>query len=85
MDGLIHPVYGKAQGVRLIDVLALGPFMMWYGWNARGVPELARWVMVGSGLATILYNLANYQRINRLSPEEREQVELLASELRGKF
>ena len=62
MDGLIHPVYGKAQWVRLLDVFFVGPLMMYVstrstaprGWNA------ALW---WTGIATIAYNGANYLRI----------------------
>ena len=53
---------GKAQYVRLIDVLALGPFMMWTS-TCRGLPPWARTVMWWSGAATIVYNGRNYLRI----------------------
>ena len=56
---------GKSQGVRLFDVFALGPFMVWFGAEAKDVPEAARFVMIVSGLATIVYNGANYWRLRK--------------------
>lgn len=50
----------KGQGVRLLDVLALGPFMMWAG-SRRELPEWARVVLWGAGLLTVVYNWSNYQ------------------------
>ena len=56
----------KTQNVRLLDVLALGPFMVWFAMSARGVPGWARAVMVASGLGTMLYNAANYIEQERM-------------------
>lgn len=52
--------YSKSQDLRIIDVVALGPFMVWYGATAKGMPDWARAAMVISGIATIAYNGANY-------------------------
>lgn len=41
--------------VRLIDVFALGPFMIWFGLTASA-PPWAKLVMIGSGIATIVFN-----------------------------
>lgn len=49
----------KSQEVRLIDILALGPFLIWYA-GQKEVPELAKWVLAVSGILTITYNLDNY-------------------------
>lgn len=48
----------KSQAVRLLDVFALGPFMVWAGLNHPS--ELARLGLVIGGVATIAYNGANY-------------------------
>lgn len=48
----------KTQSVRLIDVFALGPFMI-YAANV-GLRGWKRDVMLVSGMATIYYNLRNY-------------------------
>lgn len=50
----------KTQDVRIWDVVALGPFMIWFGATAKGMPEWARLAMVVSGVATITYNGANW-------------------------
>ena len=49
----------KSQAVRLVDVLALGPFMVWAGTQG----QLPRWAQLGliiSGALTIAYNWDNY-------------------------
>jgi hypothetical protein len=55
----------KSQGVRLLDVLFLGPFMMYFGFKAKGLSRTAKDVMVFSGAATIFYNLNNWLDIRR--------------------
>ena len=53
----------KSQYVRLIDIFLLGPFMIYFGINATGVPELANTLMIIAGIATIIYNGRNYLKI----------------------
>jgi len=55
--------HGKTQAIRLVDVFALGPFMVWFGMEAKDVPDAARLVMIASGVATIVYNGSNYLRL----------------------
>ena len=55
--------HGKSQEVRLLDVFALGPFMIWVATQTRDLPLWARAVLGASGVATIGYNLRNYKRI----------------------
>lgn len=50
----------KGQNVRLLDVFLLGPFMIFFGATATGVSELAKTVMMISGIGTIIYNGRNY-------------------------
>jgi hypothetical protein len=52
----------KGQGVRVFDVLILGPFMMWFGWQAREMPTWARYAMMISGAGTSIYNGVNFVR-----------------------
>jgi len=52
--------FTKTQDARILDVIALGPFMVWYGAKATGMPEWARVAMILSGVGTIIYNGANY-------------------------
>ena len=50
----------KSQKIRLVDVFLLGPFMVWFGVKAQGISDLAKIIMVFSGIATIVYNGRNY-------------------------
>ena len=53
----------KTQTVRLLDVFALGPFMVWAAQQVR--PPWARDMLVVSGVLTMLYNGANYLTARR--------------------
>lgn len=55
----------KAQWVRLIDVFALGPFMVWFGVAAKDMPDWARIALVASGVSTSVFNGINYVRLQR--------------------
>lgn len=52
----------KTQTIRLIDVLLLGPAMVWAGWLVRDRNESLAAFVAGSGFLTSLYNWNNYQR-----------------------
>lgn len=54
----------KAQGIRLLDVFAIGPAMVVAGKCVRN-PNLAA-LLTLAGYGTILYNGANYARIEQL-------------------
>ena len=54
----------KSQGVRLLDVLVLGPFMVWAS-GRRELPEWARAGLAISGALTIVYNADNYIKVGR--------------------
>lgn len=84
MDGLIHPVYGKAQWVRLVDVFVLGPAMMYVA-NRATVSPFTKQFLWWSGLATIVYNGVNYLRLQSLSPADKQRIATLASEMQGKI
>lgn len=49
----------KSQAVRLIDVFALGPVMVYIGSTAK-LKDWEKIVLVTSGIGTILYNGKNY-------------------------
>lgn len=53
------------QQARIVDVLLLGPFMIWYAVETKQMPEWARVVLGLSGAATIWFNAANYHRQQR--------------------
>lgn len=50
----------KSQGMRLLDVLVLGPFMIGMALTSRPSP-LLRVLLGAAGAGTILYNLRNYR------------------------
>jgi hypothetical protein len=53
----------KSQPVRLFDIYALGPFMMWYAYKT---PVMGRWprrALFISGFMTVIYNWQNYRNI----------------------
>lgn len=51
------------QGVRLFDVFVLGPLMLYFAYNARGVGQIPKTVLAVSGLMTVLYNGDRYLQI----------------------
>lgn len=67
----------KTQTVRLIDVFALGPFMIYAALKARGLSPIEQSVLGFSGLATIIYNGANYLEAQRLNVDESWHMEAL--------
>lgn len=50
----------KGQGVRLVDVYLLGPFMVWAAYKSTDLPDWARWTLGVSGALTVVYNGHNY-------------------------
>ena len=45
------------QAVRLgIDVLTLGPVMVWAGWTLHGKHPVLGWFLLLSGVGTVLFN-----------------------------
>lgn len=51
------------QHARLVDILLMGPFMVWYGWKDSQMPDWARGVMVVGGLMTMGFNLRNWMLV----------------------
>lgn len=49
----------KSQYVRVLDVVAIGPLMIAAG-RKNGLPANMRALLVMTGVATILYNGANF-------------------------
>ena len=50
----------QLQAARTVDVLLLGPFMVWFALRATGIPGWAKVAMAFSGLATVWFNGRNY-------------------------
>jgi hypothetical protein len=53
------------QSARLSDIFLLGPFMIWFGAAAQGVPRWAKWAMMASGVLTITFNARNYRLVSQ--------------------
>ncbi len=51
---------GKTQGIRLLDVFAIGPVMIFAAYKGTTLPTWARVFLGLTGGATILYNGLNY-------------------------
>jgi len=64
----------KTQLIRLVDVLALGPFMIYVAAQPRLTPN-EKFLLALAGIATILYNGANYLRARELGIDESWHVE----------
>ena len=52
----------KAQGVRLLDVWALGPLMAYVAMQTTEAGELSRLALLAAGAATVTFNGRNYLR-----------------------
>lgn len=50
----------KSQWIRLVDVFALGPFMVYIGVKESNLNEMERWGIILAGIGTIVYNGRNY-------------------------
>lgn len=51
----------KTQQVRVLDVAALGPFMIWAGARRGELPAWARFALTGSGVLAITYNSLRFR------------------------
>jgi len=59
---------GKTQAVRILDVIAFGPLMM-YAATTRRIPQWARTSLFIIGIGTIIYNWKNYRTVERITKE----------------
>lgn len=55
----------KTQIVRVLDVVAIGPVMIWAAVSTEKLPDWARLFLGISGVATIFYNGRNWLRNQR--------------------
>ena len=56
--------YQKSQNIRLLDVLFIGPLMIYGAYKAKEMHPALRIILAIFGICTIYYNLKNYN-INR--------------------
>ena len=52
----------KGQGVRLVDVFFIGPYMLYAAAKREQLSDMDRLVLSVTGALTILYNGQNYMR-----------------------
>jgi hypothetical protein len=50
----------KSQTVRILDVVLIGPLMVWGGVRVREEHPLRGWLLAALGVATVWYNGRNY-------------------------
>jgi hypothetical protein len=53
-------VIAKTQAIRVLDVVLIGPLMVWGGWNMRKKAPLPANALAAIGVATIIFNGYNY-------------------------
>jgi len=63
----------KTQLVRLTDVFVLGPTMLWASAQKEPLPGWARSFLFYTGIATIVYNLYNYELQARVLEAAKEK------------
>ena len=59
----------KTQGIRVADVVFIGPLMLWGGLALRDRYPLRGTALAVLGLTTVCYNARNYQRVRRALQE----------------
>jgi hypothetical protein len=77
------------QPVRLLDVIYVGPVMIYAGLKAKNINQFVKWSLIGVGICTVLYNGANffinekkaYERRKRKEAEQANTIEQDYSEL----
>jgi len=50
----------KTQTIRILDVVVIGPTMIYAGAIKSTLPTWSKWALIGFGAATIVYNANNY-------------------------
>lgn len=56
------PRIGKAQIIRLWDIFALAPAMIYVGVSGKVPQSWRKWAIIG-GILTVVYNAQNYKRV----------------------
>lgn len=50
----------KTQVIRLVDMFLLGPFMLYFAYQAKNVTTIEKEILALAGWLTIIYNGSNY-------------------------
>jgi len=54
---------GTTQAIRVLDVLVIGPLMIYAAESARGLAPVVRAGLVGFGATTIAYNAIRFAQV----------------------
>jgi hypothetical protein len=65
------------QPVRLLDVIYVGPVMIYAGIKAKDLNAFVRWSLIGVGICTVLYNGANFFINEKKAMERRKKDKML--------
>ena len=57
----------KTQEIRLIDVFLLGPFLIWAGLQKKRLSKTSQLLLIGGGVATIIYNAKNFLEVKQIT------------------
>ena len=55
----------KSQTIRALDVVAIGPLMIYFGARAKGISPALMATMFILGVTTIVYNGRNYLEVEK--------------------
>jgi len=69
------------QPVRLLDVIYVGPVMIYAGFKGKNLNAFVKWSLIGVGICTILYNGANFFINEKKAMEKRKADKALKDEL----
>jgi hypothetical protein len=58
----------KSQNIRLLDVVFIGPVMIFAAMRLPKKDTGLAWILAGLGVSTIAYNARNYLRVAELVP-----------------
>lgn len=58
----------KTQTIRLMDVFAIGPVMIYSGIKAKSLSDITKFFLIAFGSATIVFNYRNYKKIEGTNP-----------------
>lgn len=78
----------ESQEVRLFDMFALGPFMIWYALASKkkgGMDKWPRRALFVSGVMTIIYNYKNYKNIVPIVQEKYAKIEKTSETISAKL
>jgi len=71
------------QPVRLLDVIYVGPVMIYAGLKGKDLNQFVKWSLIGVGICTILYNGANFFINEKKAAEKRKADKLVKDALKA--